>query len=188
MRKASLLIIFLTGCFGVVSSYAIEEDRISESRMVIKQFASELKGELIVNLKEGGPINAISVCSEKASMIADRISQEKGWKIGRVSLRLRNPRNAPDAWERKALEAFEESSIKGADIKTLEYYETLNEGGKQVFRYMKAIPVGEPCLTCHGKQIELDLKAKLKEVYPGDQAIDFSFGEIIGAFSISQSK
>ena len=42
-----------------------------------KQFASELKGELIVNLKEGGPINAISVCSEKASMIADRISQRK---------------------------------------------------------------------------------------------------------------
>ena len=80
MRKASILIIFLTGCFGVVSSYAIEEDRISESRMVIKQFASELKGELVVNLKEGGPINAISVCSEKASMIADRISQEKGWR------------------------------------------------------------------------------------------------------------
>ena len=188
MRKTSLFIIFLTGCFGVVNSYAIEEDRLSESRMVIKQFASELKGELIVNLKEGGPINAISVCSEKASMIADRISQEKGWKIGRVSLRLRNPGNAPDAWERKALEAFEEGSMKGADIKTLEYHETLKEGGKQVFRYMKAIPVGEPCLTCHGKQIEPELKAKLKEVYPGDRAIDFSIGEIIGAFSISQSK
>ena len=35
MRKASLLIIFLTGCFGVVSSYAIEEDRISESQWSI---------------------------------------------------------------------------------------------------------------------------------------------------------
>ena len=188
MRKASFLMLFLTGCFGVINSYSIEENRISESRMVVKQFASELKGELIVNLKGGGPINAIFVCSQKAPMIADRISREKEWKVGRVSLRLRNSRNAPDAWERRTLEAFEKRSIKGEDIRTLEYYEAINEGGKQVFRYMKAIPVGEPCLTCHGKQLEPDLKAKLTEVYPGDQAIDFSLGEVIGAFSISQSK
>lgn len=188
MRKTIFLILFLTGYFGSVNSYSIEEDRISESRMVVKQFARELKGELMANLRDGGPINAISVCSQKAPIIADKISREKGWKVGRVSLRLRNSRNAPDAWERRALEAFEERRVKGEDIKTIEYYEALNEGGKQVFRYMKAIPVGEPCLTCHGKQIKPDLKAKLTELYPGDQAIDFSLGEVIGAFSISQSK
>ena len=186
MRKVSLLILFFTISFGLVNLFAIDNDRLSESRMVVKHFAGKLKGELLETLKNSGLINAISVCSKNAPMIADSISQEKGWKVGRVSLRYRNPGNEPDIWEFTTLMAFMERLVRGEDIASMEHHEILNEGEKQVFRYMKAIPVGKPCLNCHGKQIGPTLKAKLTELYPEDQAIGYSLGEIIGAFSISQ--
>ena len=72
MRKVSLLILFFTINFGLVNLFAIENDRLSESRMVVKHFAGKLKGELLESLKDSGLINAISVCSEKASMIAQK--------------------------------------------------------------------------------------------------------------------
>ena len=187
MHKVSLLAILLIIAFMVTDVLSVENDLLSESRKVVKQFGGELKGELLSSLKEGGPLNAVSVCSQRAPAIAENISQGKSWKIARTSLKFRNPEHAPDIWEQRTLESFEERRAKGEDVGKMEHYEVLAVEGKQVFRYMKAIPAGEPCLTCHGKQIPGDLKTKLKELYPEDQSIGFSPGEIIGAFSISRS-
>lgn len=187
MYKSSFLVILLTMSFAVATVSSAEDERLYESRKIVKQFAGELKGELISSLKAAGPLNAISVCSQKAPEIANNISQEQGWKITRKSLKFRNPENAPDAWERRTLESFEKRKTNGEDVGKMEHYEVLNDEGKQVFHYMKAIPVGEPCLTCHGKQLAPELKAKLKKLYPEDQSNGFSLGEVIGAFSISKS-
>ena len=185
MRTVSLCVaLLLLGAVAVPASSV--EDRVAGSRKAVKEFAGELKGELLAALKGGGPVNAVTVCSQKAPAIADRISQNKGWKVGRTSLKVRNPRNAPDGWERKTLEAFEERRKQGEDIGKLEHSEVVTEGEQSSFRYMKAIPAGELCLTCHGKEIAPDLAAKLKEQYPEDQATGFSLGEIRGAFTITQ--
>ena len=185
MRTVSLCVALLLLGTGVVAASSLEE-RVAESRKAVKEFAGELKGELLTALKEGGPVNAVTVCSRKAPAIADRISKSKGWEVGRTSLRTRNPNNAPDSWETKTLEAFEEGRKQGEDIGRLEHSEVVNEGGKSFFRYMKAIPAGKPCLTCHGKELVPDLAAKIKELYPEDQATGFSLGDIRGAFTITQ--
>ncbi len=161
------------------------EDPVAESRKTVKQFAGKLKGELLSALEGGGPIKAVTVCSEKAPKIADRISGETGWEVGRTSLRVRNPGNAPDGRERQTLEDFEERRKKGGDLAKMEHSEVVTEDGKSSFRYMKVIPVGEPCLTCHGKDIAPDLASKLRELYPEDRATGFSLGEIRGAFTIT---
>ncbi|MFC1657484.1 DUF3365 domain-containing protein [Candidatus Moduliflexota bacterium] len=185
MRTVSLCVALLLLSTGVVVASSLEA-RVAESRKALKEFAGELKGELLAALKKGGPVNAVTVCSQKAPTIAARISKNKGWKVGRTSLKVRNPRNVPDGWERKILEAFEERRRQGEDIGKLEHFEVVTEGEKSVFRYMKAIPAGELCLTCHGNEIAPDLAAKLGELYPEDQATGFSFGEIRGAFTIKQ--
>jgi hypothetical protein len=172
-------------CSGAVAASSVEE-LVAESRKAVKEFADELKGELLAALKGGGPVNAVTVCSRKAPAIADRISKSKRWEVGRTSLRIRNPKNTPDAWERKTLESFEERRKQGEDIGKMEHSEMVTEGGKSLFRYMKAIPAGELCLTCHGKDLAPDLAAKLRELYPEDQATGFSLGEIRGAFTIIQ--
>ncbi|MFC1657553.1 DUF3365 domain-containing protein [Candidatus Moduliflexota bacterium] len=185
MRRVTLSAVLLLLVAGAVSASSVEE-RIAESRMAVKEFAGELKGELLAAMKGGGPVNAVTVCSLKAPAIADRISKSKGWELGRTSLRTRNPNNAPDGWEKKTLEAFEERRKRGEDTGKMEYSEVVNEGGKSLFRYMKSIPTGELCLTCHGKELVPGLAAKLKELYPEDRATGFSLGDIRGAFTITQ--
>lgn len=181
----TIFFVLLTMSFGVTIVFSGENDHLSESRKIVKQFAGKLKGELISSLEQNGPINTLSVCSQKAPAIAKNISQGKPWAIARTSLKSRNKDHAPDTWEQKTLDLFEKRRSEGKDVQTMEHYEYLTTGEKKVFRYMKAIPVGQPCLTCHGKQIPHDLKSKLLELYPEDQSTGFSLGEIIGAFSVS---
>jgi hypothetical protein len=161
--------------------------RVAESKATIKQFFEELKGNLVAAIKEGGPVNAIGVCSEKAPGIAKSISDQRGWEVGRTSLKLRNPANAPDEWERKVLEQFESRKAAGEDPQQIAHFEVVEQGGARVFRFMKAIPTAEkPCLTCHGSEVPPPVEAKLKELYPTDQARGYSAGDIRGAFTISQ--
>jgi len=73
-----------------------------------KKLLKTLKGELIEALKRG-PLYAIDVCSKKALQLTEKVEKEigKGIDIKRTSLRYRNPKNAPDLYEREALEYFE---------------------------------------------------------------------------------
>lgn len=183
MLKILPFVILLTLSFGVSPGYT-SEDPVAQSRAVVKQFGGQLKTELLATLKEGGPVNAIPVCSQKAPAIAAGLSQDTGWDISRTSLKARNPKNNPDPWEQTILESFQQRRASGEDPQKMEHHEVLTMEGKRFFRYMKAIPVGQPCLTCHGEQIDPGLKAKLTEFYPEDRATGYSPGEIIGAFSI----
>ncbi len=163
------------------------EQRIKESRAVLKAFAAELKGELKNALDKGGPLQAITVCSTVAPTIAREQSRKHGWQIGRTSLKPRNPDNAPDDWEKKVLERFESRKSAGENPRRMEHAEIIEQNGKRVFRYMKAIPTAEkPCLLCHGSHIEPDIAAALDKLYPKDQARGFKAGDIRGAFTITR--
>jgi len=153
---------------------------------LVKGFAGTLKQTLVKSIKSDGPVSAISVCNVAAPEIADKQSKASGWKVGRTSAKLRNSTNAPDAWEEKVLAIFSKKHANGDDLKTMQYYETVEVDGKKTFRYMKAIPVGKPCLTCHGKDLKPALGAKLKELYPHDAATGFKRGDLRGAFTLSK--
>jgi hypothetical protein len=162
------------------------EDQIEASRAAAKNFGMNLKGELQRAVEAGGPLSGITVCNEKAMQIAEDTSKELGLQIGRTSLKVRNPNNAPDEWEKKVLQAFEERKAAGEPVGELEYSETLAHDGAKTFRYMKAIPTAKVCLACHGDSLSPELTAKLDELYPQDQARGFKEGDIRGAFTISK--
>jgi len=63
--------------------------------------------------------------------------------IGRTSLKLRQPKNAPDAWELEQLQRFEQRKAAGENPAAIEIGGYVASGGKKLFRYMKAIPTGE---------------------------------------------
>ncbi len=161
--------------------------RAAASRAAIKEFAGALKADLVTALKADGPAGAIEVCHQTATLIAADISRKKGWEMARTSLKLRNPANAPDAWEARVLTRFEARLRAGDNPKTMEAYEVVETAGQREFRYMKAIPVAQkPCLACHGGAIKPTVKAALDRLYPGDQATGYSAGQIRGAFTIRQ--
>ena len=184
MKKAFFVLI------GIAAGSAIYADETGgyaeEARGLVKQYFSALKTELQGGMKEGGPVNAIGLCNIEAPAIAARVSEQSEWDVGRTSLKLRNPANAPDAWEKGVLDSFESRKAAGEDVKKMEATAVVDEDGKRVFRYMKAIPTAELCLLCHGAQVPADVEVKLSELYPGDQARGFAVGDIRGAFTLKK--
>jgi hypothetical protein len=189
MKRITTLILLCTLPFGIATAdQADAKKRAKESKAVVKQFFGQLKGELGKAMKTGGPIKAIEVCNTVAPAIAKEQSEKHGWKVGRTSLKTRNPGNAPDEWERKVLEKFESRVAKGK--KAGAYYEVVEENGKKAFRFMKAIvmpPMDKaPCLKCHGEKIDPKIAAKLDALYPQDMARGYKPGMVRGAFTITQ--
>jgi len=185
MKQFMMLIAVAVLCSGNAMAEDYKEE-VAASRATVKEFLQSLKGELQAGMQEGGPVNAIGVCKLTARGIANTYSARKGWSVARTSLKLRNPENAPDMWELGVLEDFERRKHAGEDPAKMEYYEATEQDGEKVLRYMKAIPTAELCVVCHGTEIDPYVDARLKELYPQDQARGFKPGDIRGAFTIIQ--
>ena len=163
------------------------EQLTQKSRAAVKALGGELKSTLQASIKASGPIDSVSMCQVKAPEIANKISQAKGMKVVRTSLKYRNQTNKPDAWEKSVLEKFEQRKAKGEAVNSMEYSELTEHNGEKVFRYMKAIPTSEVCLTCHGSNVPQPIASKINNLYPDDKATGFKKGDIRGAFSVTQS-
>lgn len=186
MQRILTVIVFGLTLSAPAVFAADHADELQSSRETVKEFMQTLKSELQRSMQEGGPVNAVSVCNLTAPAIANTYSIRNGWEVGRTSLKLRNPANAPDDWERSALERFEERKLAGDDPAQMEYYEVTRENGDKMFRYMKAIPTSRPCLACHGEALDAIVKTRIETLYPDDQALGFREGDIRGAFTITQ--
>lgn len=151
----------------------------SEAASLIPPFQQQLLQTVQQAMANGGPTAAVDACQVLAPQIADAHSKNQ-WRIGRTSLRLRNPANQADAWERQVLEDFARRSKTGEPLAQMRQAAVVD--GE--FRYMQAIATGEPCLACHGSQIKAPVAAQLDQRYPQDQARDFTAGELRGAFTL----
>lgn len=159
----------------------------AEARQLAKEFLGQLKPALMAAMKSGGPTKAIEVCHTKAPQIAKDLSEKSGWDITRVSTKPRGANATPDDWEKMVLASFEARKAAGQNPKTIEYSANVNENGETYYRYMKAIPTGKVCLTCHGTKISPALQTKLDNYYPKDTATGYHLGDIRGAFSFKKA-
>lgn len=171
------------------SAVAADDKLLAEARGVAASVPPKLLAVLQEEIARGGPGGAIEVCRDKAPQLAREASEKTGWQIRRVSLKNRNPRAVPDAWERAVLEEFDRRAAAGADPATLEKGEVVVEGGQRVYRYMKALPTQTLCTNCHGtdEQLSPAVKAKLAQHYPQDRATGYAPGQIRGAMTIRRA-
>lgn len=181
---------YLPGLVGVASialvlagagsaSESTDEARVAESRALADAYGAELKAALEAALANGGPMQALDVCKDKAPLIASTLSRQSGANIERVSTRYRNPASAPEPWQVAVLEQFETATNGNESLP--EYVES-DAGGT---RYMKAIRIQPVCLVCHGDALSDDLRRALDEHYPHDRARYYALGDLRGAFSVS---
>lgn len=161
---------------------------VAEARQVASSVPPKLLAVLTAEIERSGPAGAITSCREEAPKLARAASQDSGWAVRRVSLRERNPKAVPDEWERAALEDFDRRAAAGEKPATLERAEVVQQQGKSVMRYMRALPVIELCTGCHGTadRISPAVKERLAELYPQDKATGYSVGQIRGAMTISK--
>lgn len=164
-------------------AHPADEASITRARAMTKAFATQLQATLLSAIEASGPAQAIVVCKNDAPQIAEQQAGE-GWTLGRTALRVRNPANAPTPWQRAVIEDWRTKIEAGSvdDVATLEWSEVVD--GQ--LRYMRAIPLGGVCLTCHGpaEQIPLEVQAALTEHYPSDEATGFRVGDLRGAFVV----
>lgn len=160
---------------------------IIASRAVTQKLGAALKTALEQAIETGGVIHALTFCHEKAGPIAADLGQEQDVLIGRTSLKTRNAANAPDNWELAVLTQFQARKEQGEPSDALEFAAVIeDDAGKKTFRYMKAIPTTTLCLRCHGENLEAEVDAKLRELYPEDQARGFKEGDLRGAFTLAR--
>ena len=159
-----------------------------EARKAVKEFATHLGGVLKTEMEARGPVAAITVCRDVAPTIASELSRKNGWKVSRVSLKVRNPLlGTPDAWEQKVLADFEQR-LEKENPANMDYAEIVTEPQGKYFRYMKAIPLQDVCLKCHGTdEVRAQpVKDALAAGYPHDKASGYTLGQLRGAFSIKR--
>lgn len=183
---AKTLITLSLACNGIPAAYADEPGDIDAAKAAIKQLAGDLQTELKAAMQSGGPTAAIGVCNSRAIPITEMVSEQQGLQVSRVSLRNRNPANAPNDWQTAVLESFQQQKSEGKDVTTLAWSETVENNGGKEFRFMKAIPTGEVCLACHGTTLAPAVSSVLAELYPEDRATGFSIGDIRGAFVVTR--
>lgn len=158
----------------------------AEARQVASAVPPKLLAVLQAEIARGGPAGAVEVCRDKAPAMARAASEESGWAIRRVSLRNRNPRAVPDAWERATLEDFDRRAAAGVPPAQLERAEIVSDGGRRLQRYMRALPTQDLCTQCHGTadRISPAVSAKLAQLYPQDRATGYQVGQIRGAITL----
>jgi hypothetical protein len=185
IRHSARFVIAL-GLLVGLNAMAEDAGLLDEARKVASAVPPKLLQVLSAEIAQGGVASAVSVCNEKAPQMAKSASEQSGWTIRRVSLRNRNPKAVPDAWERSALEEFDRRAASGESPATLEKSAMVEDGGRKEFRYMKALPVQQLCLGCHGSNetISADVAAKISALYPEDKAVGYTLGQIRGAMTI----
>lgn len=159
-----------------------------EARKVAKEFVTQLGGELKKEMEANGPGAAIKVCRNVAPAIASDLSRKNGWHVSRVSQKVRNPLlGTPDAWEQKVLADFNQR-LEKENPANMDFAEIVTEPQGKYFRYMKAIPVQDVCLKCHGTDEARAQPAKdvLAADYPHDKATGYTLGQLRGAVTIKR--
>ena len=176
----AVLLAVLSGCsrpaedaWQVVDSSGLtrEERELKDRAHAARdELAQRLKGRLLEELAESGPVGAVTVCSREAAAIADTVSSELGVRVGRTSHRRRSPNNTPPVWAK---------SLVTQRIESPTYVRT--GGGLNA---LLPIRVGGECLLCHGDTAAMpaSLVAAIDAAYPKDAARGFSEGDLRGWF------
>src|SRR5690606_25967837 len=80
---------------------------------LIGEVQSVLIGNLTSAIEKEGFESAALFCSSKAQNLTDSMSEVIGARISRVSAQNRNEKNAPDAYEKEVLLAFQKGKESG---------------------------------------------------------------------------
>lgn len=184
---ATLALAPLTVCAVRAETDTELNERLAGALQATNLLVTQLTGALKQALEVGGPVNAIAVCRDVAPTLAYQLSTQTGWKVTRVGTRVRDPLlGSPDAFEQKVLMSFAKKLAMGDKPDSLVYAEVVNEPQGRYFRFMKGLPTGEPCLSCHGVTIRDDVRAAISVGYPMDKATGYLAGDLRGAVSVKQ--
>jgi hypothetical protein len=177
------------GLAATAPAVAADEPWLPAAREVAAAVPPKLLTVLTDAIAKTGAAQALTLCQTVAPQMASAASEATGWQVRRVSLRNRNPKAVPDAWERETLADFDDRVSTGESFETLERSTVQTVNGKVVQRYMRALPVLPMCIQCHGttSQLAPGVAERLMALYPADKAVGYGVGQIRGAITLQRT-
>ncbi|MEZ7527544.1 Tll0287-like domain-containing protein [Cloacibacterium normanense] len=167
-----------TGNKGVLPKEIIPQKQLTKADL--KNIAEETKKNLVTNLtqkiSEKGPENALEFCNVNAIPLTKQLEDQHNVTIKRVSDKNRNPDNAANETERKYIYFFKEQ------LALKQKLEAKFDNGV----FYAPITTNNMCLQCHGseKDIKPETLAKIKSLYPNDNATGYQENEMRGLMVI----
>lgn len=185
-------VMILLGCQKKEST---ENQLTAEQKQQVETLGQAAATKLMVTLKgeltkamQVSVSDAIQVCSNKALELTGGVmdSVENVTAIKRTTFKYRNPQNAPDEWEMKALQVFEDAAQKGEALPA-SYVQKVEENGQTTYRYYQPMKIAPLCLNCHGDKNMLseEVSAQLANLYPEDKATGYREGDFRGVIRVS---
>jgi len=145
-------------------------------------------GGALTRAMSGGVENAITVCNEEALDMTANIADDVAGilEIKRTSFKIRNPTNAPDKFEEKALRYFEDAFEETGQVPDF-YTQKITSGDDVHYRYYKPMRIGGLCIACHGRPefITESVREHLARYYPEDEAVGYDVGDFRGVIRVS---
>ncbi len=138
---------------------------------------------LLEKIQNEGVIEAVEHCNVVAIPLVDSLSEVYGANIRRVSSKVRNARDKPDAIEAEILEAYHYAVENNFPAES-----NVQEINDKVVLYTKPILLSNHvCLNCHGNigsDILRENHESITSLYPEDSATGYKIGDLTGMWSI----
>ncbi|WP_103663785.1 c-type heme family protein [Gracilimonas amylolytica] len=144
-----------------------------------------LGSNLMKAINEGGPINALEFCNIQAYPLTDSMATALKAHITRVTDKPRNQANIDNKDELTYIASFKEKLGAGEQVSP-----DISVMDGKVTGYYPII-TNQMCMQCHGSendQINEETLAKIKELYPNDQATGYGAGELRGIWVVEMDR
>lgn len=176
--------------FGCSNKSEISQPSEAEAQKVAqiggeltKTLLDTLGATLKSSMQTDGPVAAIDVCKIEAGAIAERVAglSDETVSIKRTTFKYRNLKNAPDKFEKEALNHFTKIAEDGKQLPPF-YIQKITTNDQVEFNYYKPLKVQSLCLTCHGDLETMDsiLKETIAANYPSDMATGYKLDDFRG--------
>lgn len=164
-----------------------EKQQYTEQGKEIAQATfKELSSNLMIQMKSGGPAQAIPFCNVQAVPIAEELSKKYNVVIKRTSNKLRSCENEPSERELEIMDQYEQLISENKELKPI-----IEIDKDQKKHFYAPIKIKANCLVCHGKVNEtmtVKTDSIIKSLYQFDIATGYNDGDLRGVWSITFNK
>lgn len=166
---------------------ASDDSALLKGRRAAGDVSEAIRERMADGLQEKGLAGTLSVCYYQTKAAIAETEKKLGVRLKRTSLAIRNPENAPDAYEAEILRQYAALAKSGERLPDEGIDRRPGEDGKTVYRYVRPIVMKEMCIGCHGPvdRLDPDVRSRLQEKFPRDAAVGYRPGDFCGIMSVT---
>ncbi|ADR34249.1 cytochrome c family protein [Sulfuricurvum kujiense DSM 16994] len=168
----------------LLASSSADEQAIAKGNQASALLVQKLGGELKIQMQSNSALGALNFCSQNALTLTEQVAKETKTSMKRLSLKNRNPLNAPTPQEAALLNRWETLAKNGEPLPP---HELVNVSDTAAVYYKPILINNEACLKCHGN-VEGELAKAIRAAYPDDKATGYKMGDLRGMIAVEMAR